>query len=248
MREGFVYLHRRLMASDIWTATDQTLRLMITCLFMANWQDQQWFNKSTHKSQLIPRGSFVTTFKTLEMASRLSSQSVRTALLNLSNMQFLTRTVTGRVTQITIIKYNDYQEIPTRKVTHRGTNEQHMPNTSSTQLEVIQEVKERKEGESPPVFSLSEFEEYWSGKDEHERYAAQVAIGLKAYKLPFRTEEDIYNRIMEGAHGNVRGKSIDQQAFERFRKMGLTKAGEGIGEALARIRGVPKIQPETGQR
>ena len=39
MSEGFVYLHRKLMQGDIWTASDQTLRMMITCLLMANWQD-----------------------------------------------------------------------------------------------------------------------------------------------------------------------------------------------------------------
>jgi hypothetical protein len=213
---------------------------------MANWQDQQWFNKSTHKSQLIPRGSFVTTFKNLELASRLSSQSVRTALLNLSNMQFLTRTVTGRITQITILKYNDYQEIPTRKVTRGGTNEQQMPNTSSTQLEQIQQSKQREEG-GTPVFSLSEFVDYWQNRPEYERDGAKVAMGLKAYKLSFRVEEDLYNRIMGKGEsdGAIRSQSISEQVAERVRQGKLERSGHQVGEILTRLRGVPDVPPKA---
>jgi hypothetical protein len=217
---------------------------------MANWQDQQWFNKSTHKSQLIPRGSFVTTFKNLEMASRLSSQSVRTALLNLSNMQFLTRAVTGRITQITILKYNDYQEIPTRKVTRGGTNEQQMPNTSSTQLEQIQQREQRKEEEA-----LSFFVDFWQRQTASQRQngMAAIAMGLKKFQLSFKMQEDIYKQIMgDQTNGAIRSKSIDQQAAERKRAQELESQrgrdairSKAEREIFARLRGVPDVQPEN---
>lgn len=245
MSEGAVWVHRKLMQSDIWTASDQTLRLMMTCLLMANWEDQQWFNRSLHKTQLIPRGSFVATFKALCANSRLSTQSLRTSLMNLENMQFLTRKVTGRVTQITILKYNDYQKLPTRRVTDKVTTQQQLTNNSSTQLEEVKEVKELKEERRGALqISLSEYVNGWKQREDWDRKenAAEIAEGLKRFKLGFRVEEDLYNQIMGGdGNGTVRSKSIDQQAAERRRAKTGEKSGPGAGEILARLRDLPNV-------
>lgn len=251
MSEGAVWLHRKLLDSDIWTASDQTLRLMITCLLMANWEDQQWYNRSLHKTQLIPRGDFVSTFKSLAIYSRLSTQGLRSALMNLENMQFLTRKVTGRVTQITILKYNEYQKLVTRRVTDKVTTRQQLSNNSSTQLEEVKEVKELKEERGNPSFaSLQEYVNTWKQEPEWMRKdnAAAIAEGLKKYKLGYRVEEDLYQQIMGEQNGTIRSKSIFEQAAERHGKKGLTKAGgdNAQWEVLARLRDLPKVSPKTG--
>ena len=254
MSDGAVWLHRKLMDSDIWTASDQTLRLMITCLLMANWEDQQWYNRSLHKTQLIPRGSFVSTFKNLSTTSHLSLQSLRTSLMGLENMQFLTRKVTGRVTQITILKYNDYQKLVTRRVTDKVTTHQHVTNTSSTQLEEVKEVKELKEERGVPSFSLSEYVNGWKQRPEWDRkdHAAEIAEGLKKFKLAFRTEEDLYQQIMgETPNGTIRSKSIFEQAAERLGTKGSDSVRgkhpeKGAGEIFAKFRDLPKVSPKTG--
>jgi hypothetical protein len=246
MRDGFVSLHRKLMLSDVWTASDTTLKVMIACLLMANWADQKWFNRSIRKPQLIPRGSFVTTQRAFCSACNMSRQNIRTAMHNLQAMQFLTQKVTGRITQITILKYNDYQNMPTQKVTRSSTIRQPLTNHSSTQLQEVKQREQREEG-GTPVFSLSEFTAYWQSKPEYERDASKIAMGLKAYKLSFRVEEDIYNKIMGKGeeNGAIRSQSISEQALERKRAQGLKglRKDATAGEILAGIRGVQEVQP-----
>lgn len=251
MSEGAVWLHRKLLDSDIWTSGPITIQVAIGCLLMANWEDQQWYNRSLHKTQLIPRGSFVGTQETLSKRFNLTRQNIRTSMQNLSNMQFLTTTPTGRVTTITILKYNDYQKLVTRRVTDKLTSHQPATNQPSTRLEEVKEVKELKEERGTPSFSLSEYVNSWKAKPAWERKenAATIAEGLKKFKLSFRTEEDLYTKIMgEETNGTIRSKSIFEQAAERHGKKGLTKIGGDVAqwEVLARLRDLPKVSPETG--
>lgn len=81
----------------------------------------------------------------------------------------------------------------------------------------------------------------------------QIVGGLKKFQLSFKMQDDIYNQIMgEETNGSLRGKSIDEQAAERRRAQEAQRARgqdaggfENAGEVLARIRGVPDVQPET---
>jgi len=71
--------------------------------------------------------------------------------------------------------------------------------------------------------------------------------GLKKFKLGYRTEDDLYSKIMgEDKHGTIRRKSISEQAAERKREGGLEKAGGQVGDLLARFPDLPKISPQTG--
>lgn len=228
MSEGAVWLHRKLMDSDIWTSGATTIQVMIGCLLMANWEDQQWYNRSLGKTQLIQRGSFVTTQESLSKKFNLTRQNIRTSLCNLTNMQFLTTLPTGRVTTITILKYNDYQKLVTRRVTDKLTSHQPQVNQPSTRLEERQEGQELKEGGRPPEISLVEYVNGWKRRSLRERQDAAVEIAerLKTYKLSFRVEEDIYNQLTAGGtHGNEErgGTSIFEQAAKRRRTQGLEK-------------------------
>jgi len=113
---------------------------------------------------------------------------------------------------------------------------------------------------SPPLdASLSEYVNVWKAKPESERKerAAEVAEGLKKFKLGYRVEDDLYNQIVrsEAHHGSgtapIHGKSIFEQAAERKRTQGLTSAGRLIatgeaGPVFSRFRDLPKVSPQTG--
>lgn len=170
--------------------------------------------------------------------------------MNLENMQFLTRKVTGRVTQITLLKYNEYQKLATRRVTDKVTTHQQVSNNSSTQLEEVKKLRSKEERrEAPPGASLQGYVNTWREKPEWERKerAAEVAEGLKAFKLGYRVEEDLYGQIMgENKHGTIRRKSISEQAAERKRVGRLEKVGRQVGEILARFPDLPKVSSKTG--
>lgn len=105
MYEGYVYLHRKLLVSDLWTeCTDNDLRLAITCLLLVNWKD-----KKAKDGTIIKRGKFMTSIDKLSYKSRLSGQSVRTALKHLENIDFLTNKSTNKNRIITLINFNGYQ-------------------------------------------------------------------------------------------------------------------------------------------
>lgn len=249
MIEGAVWLHRKLLDSAVWTCSDATKCGFITCLLLANYKDQQWYSKAEHNQIVIARGSFFTTWDKFSALSRLSEQQTRNCFKILSDLNIITTRATRRGTFITILNYDEYQKLPTYRATSRATDNQRNSNVKPTQLEEGKEREERKEGEVP----LSVFVEKWQRREDKASYTAEIAMGLKAYRLSFRVEEDIYNKIMGVSDGAIRSKSISEQVAERRRKEGLKEprdmatGPEGLsgppsaGEILARVRGLPKV-------
>jgi hypothetical protein len=117
-----------------------------------------------------------------------------------------------------------------------------------TREDKIRKEEKRGEQNSLPAFVLE-----WQKKTAGERQAgaAQIAEGLKGFGLGFRQADDMYKKIMgEDKNGTVRGKSIFEQAAERKRAQGFEKPRDlhskpNAGEIFARIRDLPKVQPET---
>ena len=253
MIDGAIWLHRKLLESSVWTTSHATRSGFISCLLLANYKDQQWYSKAEHKQVVIARGSFFTTWEKFASLSGLSEQQVRDCFKTLGDLDIITCRATRRGTFITILNYDDYQKLGTRRTTDIATQRERNENVMRTQLEEVKEREERKEGESPPVFSLSEYVNGWKQKPEWERKenAAQIAEGLKKFKLGYRVEEDLYQQIMgETPNGTIRSKSIDEQAAERARKEGFEivrgpVTGKRAGALFDRLRNLPKIPPNA---
>jgi hypothetical protein len=247
--DGAVWLHRKILESSIWTTSHATRSGFITCLLLANYKDQQWYSRAEHKQVVIARGAFFTTLEKFGSVSGLSLQQTRDCLKTLEDLDIITCRRTQRGTFITILNYDDYQKLGTRRGTDIGTQKEHKENTIGTWLEESKESKERKEGGNPPIFSLEDFTAYWQTKPKYEKDQAKIAMGLKAYKLSFRVEEDIYNKIMGKGddNGTVRNQSISEQVAERVRQGKLERPGKTFGEISARLRGVQDVssKPET---
>ncbi len=96
-------------------------------------------------------------------------------------------------------------------------------------------------GEPLPDFVLR-----WQRREDRSHCAADIAMGLKAYKLGYRMEEDIYKKIMGNEpNGTIREQSISEQVAERVRQGKLERPRKTAGEILAGIRDLPKVQPDT---
>lgn len=227
MSEGAVWTYRKLLDSSVWTTSCATRCGFWACLLLANYKDQQWYSKAEHKQIVIARGSFFTTWKKFSVIANISEEQTRICFKTLEDLNIITCRATQRGTFITILNYDAYQKMATRRATDRHPDSQRTHNVKTTWLEESKESKEREEGESPPEASLAGYVKSWKRREEWDRkeHAAEIAEGLKKFKLGYRVEEDIYKQIMGegGTDGTVRSKSISEQVAKRIRQGKLEK-------------------------
>ena len=121
---GYIKIDRGILDWEWWD-DDKVLRLWLTILLMANWEDKRWKGKD------IKRGSFWTSIPKLMKFSGLSYQEVRTALCKLVSTGEITDEATGSGRLITVVKYGDFQDDLTKS--NRQPNRQ--PNNQSTATE-----------------------------------------------------------------------------------------------------------------
>jgi len=150
--QGFIKIHRKFLEWEWYTDTNTKL-VFLHCLLMANWKDGRF------RGEVIPRGSFVSSYPQIAQQTDLSIQSVRTALNHLKSTGELTVKTTSKYSVFTVVKYGLYQE-DNRQTNRQATGKQQAANS---QLTTIEEKKEKKEGknnnrEVPP--SLDEVKAY----------------------------------------------------------------------------------------
>ena len=123
---GYIKIDRGIMDWEWWD-DDKVLKLWLTILLLANWEDKKWHGKD------IPRGSFWTSIESLSEASGLSTQEVRTALCKLISTGELTSKATNQGRLITVVKYGVFQD-DTSKSNKQPNNQ---PNKQATTTEEI---------------------------------------------------------------------------------------------------------------
>lgn len=102
---GYIKIDRGIMEWEWWD-DDKVLKLWLTILLLANWEDKKWHGKE------IPRGSFWTSIESLSEASGLSIQEVRTALCKLISTGEVTSKATNQGRLITVVNYGTFQDVP----------------------------------------------------------------------------------------------------------------------------------------
>ena len=123
---GYIKIDRGIMDWEWWD-DDKVLKLWLTVLLLANWEDKKWHGKD------IPRGSFWTSIGSLSEASGLSTQEVRTALCKLISTGELTSKATNHGRLITVVKYGVFQDDTSKS--NKQINKQ--PNKQATTTEEI---------------------------------------------------------------------------------------------------------------
>jgi hypothetical protein len=153
---SYIRLHRKILESAMWKACDaKVVKGFLTMLLLANWKPGKWY--ADGQEIIIPRGSFVTTFKNLASDADLSLRSLRTVFHVLEQLGSISRKSTQKWTFITICNYNAYQVLPTR----RATDNRHTTDIQPTLIEEVKEVKK-----------------------EHLQPAAVVATAASPYQKP----------------------------------------------------------------
>lgn len=104
---GFITLHRQVLSSAIWQNINDW-RLAETLLLLANFKPSEFLSQNGEIVK-VGRGELVRKVESLEKASGLSRQNIRTSLKHLKNAQFLTMKVTKTFHQIKITNYDKFQ-------------------------------------------------------------------------------------------------------------------------------------------
>lgn len=129
MDKGWIKLHRK-MTDWEWYNDEKTFKLFIHLLLTVNYEEKKWMGINIKKGQII------TSYGHLASQLNYGVQSIRTSLDKLKSTHELTIKTTNKNTIITILKWNNYQQI-----TSKSTNEQQSTNN---QLTTTKELKERK--------------------------------------------------------------------------------------------------------
>ena len=155
---NFIKLNRQLLEWRYWYS-ETAVKLWILILMKANWKDG-WF-----MGELIPRGSLATSMANLAFEAGCSESTARRWLGRFEEDGQITRRVTNRFTQINVINYSFYQDVPdeggervTERMTERVTDqmtEQMTPNRRSKEREEIK--KERRERVAPTLEEIKSF-------------------------------------------------------------------------------------------
>ena len=151
---GFITLYRQ-MTSWEWYKDSATKDLFIHLLLTANFTDTRFLGKK------IKRGQVVTSLASLASETGLSVQQIKTAIKHLISTNEITNDSTRQYRIITVVKYNDYQDI-TNELTNkqqttnkRLTNDQQYHNNDN---KGNKGTKIRERGFTPPA--LDEVRDY----------------------------------------------------------------------------------------
>jgi hypothetical protein len=111
--EGYVMLARATYKeSKTWQALKPEQKIvMITLIMMVNHKDGEWWDKWNKTWVTVKRGQVITSLDGLvkDCGKGLTVQKIRTALLVLEKMQFLTNESTKQNRVITLVNYDIYQ-------------------------------------------------------------------------------------------------------------------------------------------
>jgi len=166
MADAFIKLHRKMLDWE-WYKDRNTFTLFLHCLLIANWKDGRFMG------QVIPRGSFVSSYSQLAEQTNLSVQNVRTAINHLKLTGELTVKSHSKYSVFTVVNYCRYQD-DNRRANKQPTNNQQ---TTNKQLTTIEEYKEREEGEE-----LKEYKYYPNDETLDRTFADYVDMRKKIKK------------------------------------------------------------------
>jgi hypothetical protein len=172
--EGWIKLHRKFIEWE-WFNISEMVHLFIYLLLLANREPGEW------RGIKINRGQLITGRNSLSEGTGISQQTIRTCLSRLKSTSEITIKSTNKYSIITIIKYDDYQNINgvINQLINQPSNKQLTSNQPATNHK--QEGKEDKEGKkerkkrdfTPPT--LEDVEVYF-GENGYKQEAAIKAF------------------------------------------------------------------------
>ena len=145
METGFIGLYRKIRDWG-WYTDVPVFKLFIHLVISANYTDKEW------KGIPVKRGQFISSYDKLALATGISYQEVRTALIKLEKTKEIVKKSTNKHTLITVVNYGYYQDFNNMNNKQR-TNKKQTKNKPTTTTKERKERKERKE-ESTRAFDF----------------------------------------------------------------------------------------------
>ena len=194
MAEAFIKLHRKMLDWE-WYKDTNTFCLFLHCLLIANWKDGRFMG------QVIPRGSFVSSYPQLAQQTNMSVQNVRTAINHLKSTGELTVKSHAKFSVFTVVNYCQYQDdnrqlTDSQQATNRqlttieeGKNIRTKENTiTKTSVNTIKKTKENITSNNNIYFPNDEilnqaFIDYMSMRKKIKKPMTDRAVDLAIKKL-----------------------------------------------------------------
>lgn len=192
LESGYIRLYRSMLTWE-WYDDINTKTVFLHLLLTVNYEPQKW------RGITVERGQRVASYGKLATETRLSVQSVRTAVKHLISTGELTHQTTAEYGLFTISNYDKYQDLtPTATVGQQSANSQ--PTVDQQQCNKAKKANKEKE-EIPPISPKGDasvfFESIWklypnkkgkgriSGKKKRDLLAVgyeQLARCIERYK------------------------------------------------------------------
>lgn len=179
VEEGYIKIFRKIMDWKWWSDAVM-VKVFLWMLLNANWKD------GTFNGETIPRGSFVTSRRTMNKELNISEQQARTILNRLKSTHEITTRTTSKYTVITLNNYEMYQGI-NQVINQQITNNQP---TDNQQITTIEEYKNIKQGEGK--------EEYMSTLEPTPKPKGKKKASVTVDELvPMVNEKNYSNELKE---------------------------------------------------
>ena len=206
---GYIKLYRSLLDWE-WYDEPNTLRLFLHLLLTVNFEEKSW------RGVAVKRGQRITSYGQLAEETKISVQSIRTAIKHLKSTGELTHQATPQYGLFTVVNYDKYQA-----ATPQPSADQPADNSQQTdhQQQLKKDKKEKKEKkEESGRTSLGEFGNVSLSQQEHQKLidrfgnneTARAVEELSAYcRSRGRAYKDYYatliswckrNQEREGSH------------------------------------------------
>lgn len=173
--DGFIKLHRKFIEWE-WYTDNNVKILFLHLLLSVNHKDNKW------RGQLIKKGSFITSYEKLAIATNLTIQQIRTALNKLKSTGEITYKSTSLNSIITINNWDEYQE-------NNKQNNKQITNKQQTNNKRITTNKNDKNDKNNICAFFSEF--YMAYPKKKSKQAAERAFNTAIKKVSFE-------KIMQG--------------------------------------------------
>lgn len=171
--EGYIKLSRKLLAWE-WYGDSNTLKLFIHCLLMANWKDGKY------KGVDVPRGSFVSSLRTLAKELNMTERMVRTSLAHLKSTQEVTQSTYPKFSVFTVVSYDKYQSSDTQS-DRQATHKRHA-------------IEEEKKESNNNIIYNAHFDALWQAYPRKRDKARAYKCYLARLKDGF-SEDELYQAV-----------------------------------------------------
>lgn len=105
--EGFVYIHKQIMESELWELNGNAIKIALYMLMEANFAN----SKRSYNGIMRKRGQLIKSYNEISKACGISVRTVHTQIQELIRIKFISAIPSGNSNPslFTITKYDDFQ-------------------------------------------------------------------------------------------------------------------------------------------